>query len=329
MSVLGVIQLIMLAGLSFVLLVSWVASCCAPLLVSRTESWSPERRHRALFLLSVAPVVLAAFGVFAVLAPSLLAFIWPRFDHCLSHDDHHVHLCLLHLPRRVGNATSWLVLLVVIGWSVVSATRALRELYRASRCASQLRAHGRGDSTLGAHVLPTAVPLCLLAGVFRPTLFLSQGLLERVHPGQIAVILHHEHAHATRRDILLRLVARAGTVFMWPSTRELLLRALELAAEQSCDEIAASRVGDRLQVAEVILKVERLLQGIGSRLAPLCVEFGGDTVPERVSALLETRRSSGNVVSLRVAFAAMSVGLLAASGPLHHLTESLLEALTH
>ena len=128
---------------------------------------------------------------------------------------------------------------------------------------------------------------------------------------------------------MARLLARAGTVFLWPSARAHVLGALELAAEQSCDEIAASKVGDRLQVAEAILKVERLLQVTASIRSPLAATFGGDTVPERVSALLEAPKRSGNVVLLGCLFAWMSCGVLAASGPLHHLTESLLEALVH
>jgi Zn-dependent protease with chaperone function len=328
-SVLGAIQLILLAGFSFALLFGCLASCASPLVLSATASWSPEGRHRALLLTSIAPAALPAFSVLAVLAPSFLASIWPEYDHCLQHDDHHVHVCLVHLPRQLGNAASCFVLILSAGWLSARAARALVELYRAWRCASQLRAHGRGDPTLGANVLPTPAPLCFIAGVFRPTLFLSRGLLERVAPEQLAVILHHERAHAARRDILLRIVAQAATVFMWPSARVSLLRGLDLAAEQSCDEVAAAIVDDRLRVAETILRVERLLQKSTSRLAPLSVAFGGDTVPQRVAALLEARKRSGSALLILAGFAALSCTVLAASTPLHHLTESLLEALVH
>lgn len=329
MSLLGVIQLILLAGLSFVVIFGWLASCCAPLVLSGTASWFPERRHRALLLLSVAPTVSAAFGVLAVLMPSFLGFIWPEFDHCVGHDDHHVHLCLMHLPRHLGNAPSWLVLMFGVGWISFRATRAVAELYRAWKCAERLRIHGRGDADLGANILPTTAPLCLLVGILKPTLFLSQGLVGEIGREQMAIVLHHERAHAARRDILVRLVASAGTLFMWPSVRARVLGALELAAEQSCDEVAASKVGDRLQVAEVILKVERLLQTAASGVSPLAITFGGVTVPERVAALLRAPRRSGNVLLLGLGFASMLCGVLAASEPLHHVTESLLEALVH
>ncbi len=329
MSLLGVIQLILLAGLAFVVIFGCLASCSAPLILAGTASWSPERRHRALLLLSVAPVVSAAFGVLAVLMPSLLGLIWPEYDHCLGHDDHHVHLCLVHLPRHLGSASSWLVLMAAVGWLSFKATSAAAVLYRAWRCAERLGLQGRGDVDLGANILPTTTPLCLLIGISRPTLFLSQGLLEEIDREQLAVVLHHERAHAARRDILARVVASAGTMFMWPSVRMQVLGALELAAEQSCDEVAASNVGDRLQVAEVILKVERLLQTAASGVAPLAASFGGVTVPERVAALLRAPRRSGNLLLLSLGFASMLCAVLAASGPLHHVTESLLEALVH
>ncbi len=329
MSVLGALQLILLAGLAFALPLGLIGSCGVLPMLGGTGAWSPERRHRALFMLSVAPMVLAFFGILAVLSPSLLALMWPELDHCLLHDDQHLHLCLVHLPRHAGNATSWLVLMLVTLWTSAQLGRALVELYRASRSASALRAHGKHESVLGTTVLPTATPLCLLIGVLRPTLFLSHGLLAGVSAAELAVILHHERAHGARHDVLLRLVARAATVFMWPSARSRLLGALELAAEQSCDEVAAIQVGDRLQVAEAILKVERLLQAPAGRLAPLAVAFGGDTVPQRVSALLEAPRRAGNVAALTLGFALMLCGVLAMSSPLHHVTESLLGAFTH
>jgi Zn-dependent protease with chaperone function len=329
MNQLAALQLIALAGVSFALLLGVAASGCASWFVSATAGWAPERRHRALLLISLAPLVVAAFALFSALFPSLLALVWPEFDHCALHDDVHVHLCLVHLPRHAGNAASWLVLLVVLGWTSWRFARMATQLYRASRCAARLRAQGPVDPELGATVLPTPIPICLVAGLTRPTLLVSQGLLAGMDAGQVAVLLHHERAHAARLDILSRLIARLGTAFMWPSSRARLLGALELAAEQSCDEAAGSRVGDRLQVAATILQVERLLQATGPRLAPLAAAFGGDTVPERVSALLEARKHSGNLAGLVAAFAFTLCVILAANGPLHHLTESLLGALTH
>lgn len=329
MNQLAALQLIALAGVSFALLLGVFASYWAPKVVSATEGWAPERRHRALLLMSLAPLVVAAFALLSALFPSLLALVWPGFDHCALHDDVHVHLCLVHLPRQAGNAASWLVLLLVLSWTSWKFVRMATQLYRASRCAARLKAQGPIDTELGATVLPTETPICLLAGLARPTLLLSQGLLAGMDPGQVAILLHHERAHAARHDILSRLLARLGTVFMWPSPRSRLLAALELAAEQCCDEAAGSRVGDRLQVAATILQVERLLQAAGPRLAPLAAAFGGDTVPQRVSALLEARKHSGNLAGLIAGLIFTLCAILASSGPLHHLTESLLGALTH
>jgi hypothetical protein len=115
---------------------------------------------------------------------------------------------------------------------------------------------------------------------------------------------------------------------MWPSARRRVLQALEIAAEQSCDEAAARTIGDRLAMAEVILKVERLLQPLPRGLGPLALSFGGTAVELRVSALLESPRTEHRSIAV-VLLALLLVALFAASEPLHHLTETLLGTLTH
>lgn len=326
---LAALQLIALAFLAFALFASASSSLGLPWALGGTMSWAPERRHRALLLLSTAPMVVACVALLAALAPSLLALVRPEYDHCLTHGDGHVHLCWLHPPSHLGNAASLLALALGLGWLLARASAALMALRRAARCLEGLRRQSIRSARLDASVLPTATPLCALAGVLRPTLFVSAGLLAKLSASDLPVILHHERAHAARHDLLLLLLARAGSVFMWPSARSRLLAALQLAAEQSCDEAAASRVGDRLEVAAVILKVERLLQSPADELAGLAIAFGGNGVPQRVRSLLDERRCSGSFAGLLLAFALLLGGLLVASAPLHHLTESALGTLTH
>jgi Zn-dependent protease with chaperone function len=323
---LGALQLVLLAGLGFALLSGLVVSAITPAVLARIAPWAPERRHRALLLLSLVPIVLGLAGLLAALLPSLLALRWPAHDHCAAHHGH-VHLCFLHPPAHAANAASWILLALAIGWFSVRSADSLAGLLRASRVAARLLDPRYDNAALGARVLPIETPLCLLVGVVRPAVVVSEGLVALVSPADLAVMLHHERAHAIRRDTLLRLLADAATLFVWRPMRAGLLRALTLAAEQSCDEAAGRAVGDRLLVAEVILKVERLLQ-TPSGLAPVAASFGGD-VPARVEALLEPPRTSGTL-SRPLALAALAtLGLLAASAPLHHVTESLLGALTH
>lgn len=328
MTMLAALQLIMLAWLAFALAASALAAALLPWALRATVTWAPERRHRALLLLSAAPLVTAFVALLAALGPSLLSLLYPEHDHCLSHGDGHVHLCLLHPPPHLGNVASCVAFVLGMGWIGVRLAFVLLRLQRARRCVARLRSHGTDSPQLRANVLPTSTPLCALAGVLQPTLFLSAGLLARVTEHELPVILQHERAHAARRDLLLFLIARAGSAFLWPAARARLLAALQLAAEQSCDEVAASHVGDRLQVAAVILKVERMLQPV-PQLGSLALAFGGSGVPQRVLSLLDARSSRGSLTGMALLFALLLAALLLASAPLHHFTESVLGQLTH
>ncbi len=327
MNALGGAQLVALAGLGFALLSALLVSAITPAAVAHVERWDPERRHRALVLLALAPPALGLVSLFAALLPSVLALRWPAHDHCLAHHGH-VHLCFLHPPTHPGNGASWLVLALALGWLAARATRALVELRRASRAAARLLSQSHGDVRLHARVLPAEAPLCLLVGVMRPVVVVSEGLVAQVSSADLAVLLHHERAHAARRDTLLRLVVRAATALLWGPARTRLLRALALAAEQSCDEAAGRAVGDRLQVAAVILKAERLLQAPPAALASAAAAFGGD-VPARVEALLAPPRPPGTLARPAALAVLATIALVAASSSLHHLAESLLGALTH
>jgi hypothetical protein len=267
-------------------------------------------------------------GVLATLTPSLLGFIWPDFDHCLGHGGH-AHLCFVHLPPHLGNEVSWAVLIGSVLLLGTHAVRGMLALHRGSRLTSSLLSQAVADSALPAHVLSIDAPLCLSVGVLRPTTVVSRGFLASVNAGDLAAVLAHERAHAMRKDTFVRLLARAATLFMLPGVRARLLEEIELAAERSCDEAAAQSIGDRLTMAEVILKVERLVSAIPPPLRAVTASFGGTAVPARVAALLEPARRDAKGAALPVCVVAVVVALLAANEPLHHVTETILGTLTH
>jgi Zn-dependent protease with chaperone function len=327
-SALNALQLLALAGLGFTALASTLVSLAVPASLRAAALLSPESRHRLLLACALMPALVALAGVAATVLPSFLGLIWPSFDHCLVHPGEHLHVCLMHLPERVSNLGSWLCVLGAGGFTLLRAGRGAATLRTAARLSSRLCAHAALVPSMNARVLRSMQPLCLLVGVVRPTVVISEGLLRNLTAEQLHAVLLHERAHATRRDTLLRLIARATTLFMWPSARRCLLLALDLAAEQSCDEAAARAMGDRLAMADVLLKVERLLQGTPPGLGALAVSFGGATVPERVTSLLAPRRADSRPVPLLgVLFGALAL-LFTASAPIHHATETLLTALT-
>jgi Zn-dependent protease with chaperone function len=328
MSVLGVLQLVALAGLSFAALAGLLVSVVTPSLLAAVRGWAPRPRHQALVVIAIAPVLLALACTLASLVPSLLPLLWPEQDHCLAHDDGHLHMCAVHLPHRLGNGLSWLVLVLGSCWCAAKAIAGATKVRRAARIAAGLLAYGRRDVPTGAVVLATETPLCVLVGVLRPVVVLSEGLVAGLPAPSLLAVLRHEQAHARRRDTLVRLVARVSTLFVLPSVRARLLEALELAAEQSCDEAAAASLG-RMSVADAILRVERMLAAHVTGLRPVAEFFGGHAVPQRIHALLEEPRRQGHAGAFAAALALVVALALAASKPLHHSIESLLGVLVH
>lgn len=328
MNVLGALQLVALAGLAFAVSTGLLVSAITPILLARMQRWAPRPRHQALVVAALAPVALALACTLASIVPSLVPLVWPEHDHCLAHDDGHLHMCAVHLPHQLGNGVSWLVLVLGSGWCAARALGGAAKLRRASRIAAGLLAHGRRDPATGAVVLATPTPICMLVGVLRPVVVLSEAVLAGLSAASLAVVLSHERAHARRRDTLVRLIVRITTVFMLPRVRTRLLDALELAAEERCDEVAAASLG-RTQVAEAILGVERMLAAHVAALQPVAAFFGGHAVPQRIQTLLDEPRREGHAGAVAAVLVLVLVLVLAASEPLHHSIESLLGMLVH
>src|SRR5205814_9454341 len=107
----------------------------------------------------------------------------------------------------------------------------------------------------------TPVPMSFAAGVFKPDVYVSRGMLSAFGRRELFAVIEHERAHVRRRDTLWRLATRMFSLpyALMPSRRAQLLRELDLAVEQACDEDAATAVGDRLTVAEALLRCARAL----------------------------------------------------------------------
>jgi beta-lactamase regulating signal transducer with metallopeptidase domain len=185
------------------------------------------------------------------------------------------------------------------------------------------------DPSARTVVLENDSALCIAAGLLRPRVLVSRGLLDALSPEQRDALFAHERGHTERRDALLRLTAGVLSRVYPHSLRRLLLDDLELAAEQACDEAAARAVGDRLIVADTILAVERASSEMPRELRPLAVAMGQLAIESRVRALLDPPRQRG---ALRAVYGVLLVvvGALALQAdPLHHAVESLLSSLLH
>lgn len=299
----------------------------------RTLGWlggvAPAARANLSLAWAALPL-LAGLGMLAfVLTPSVAHALGLAADHCHAHG-HHAHLCVVHSPLLTGSALEQLILggaTAGIAIWVVAAGRRLRPGYRAMR---QLLALARPSSDdPRCLVVESAHAFAVTAGLIRPQVLVSSRLLEALRPAEVATVLWHEQAHRRRRDGLRLFAADLFARLHLPATRRVLLQHLRLAVEQACDEVAAQRSGDRLQVADTILKLTRLVAASRAIAAPVGVAFTGADTVRRVEGLLRPAlraRSGLGAAGVGVTALLIALGLLT-SDWWHHSAESLFGSL--
>jgi beta-lactamase regulating signal transducer with metallopeptidase domain len=82
-------------------------------------------------------------------------------------------------------------------------------------------------------------------------------------------VLGHELAHLRRRDPAWRLLAALLNALLWPQAlNRLALRRLDLLAELACDAAAAEPSGQRLALAQSLLRCAEALKADGARHGP-------------------------------------------------------------
>jgi Zn-dependent protease with chaperone function len=321
--VLGLMQLLLLATAGFVVGIALLSALVYPRLRGRLAALPPAQRARILRWTCAAPLGGAALLTGLCLLPSLLGIVWPELDHCLVHDGH-LHLCLVHPPASLGGLLGWSVNGVF--WGIVAAgiVAGARRALEAARSLQVLRQAAHYDAAVGAHLIRSALPFSAAVGLFRQQVVLSTALAAALPPALLRVVLAHEAAHVRRHDSFWQLLAALLATAHMPYLRCQLLADLALAAEQACDEDAATVTRDRLGVAQAILFVERML-GDRVRPLPLMSGFGGSDVAARVEALLvpprRTRQWKMRAVEAGLVLALMA---LAPFDALHHWTETLL-----
>jgi beta-lactamase regulating signal transducer with metallopeptidase domain len=174
---------------------------------------------------------------------------------------------------------------------------------------------------MGCLVLPVEEPQAYVLGVLKPRVYVSQGLLKQTNEDDLASVLAHERAHAARRDPLRRLIASAGLVLHLPGIAHLLDRLLTRTQEMAADADAVRTVGDRVRVAEALVRFARL-QG---PVRAAAMEFGSGDLEARVRELLDPHQRRGlSAVALVGCSAALCLLALFAAHSLHYLAQALL-----
>jgi Zn-dependent protease with chaperone function len=323
------LELFMLAGLAFVAVGSVAAGVVVRLASRPLLGLEPHLRHRLLVGLAAAPVIVSGLLLFSAALPSVVSLLVPMLDHCSTHDDGHAHLCFIHLPRGPLNLSTLLLLVFATSYVLARCVLSGASIFRSSRLLRALTATGLPTAN-DVTILETSEAVCMAAGLLRPRVLVSRGLLDQLGEDGQAVVFEHERAHIRRRDALVASLVRFCVPLHFPGVGPWLLREIQIAAEQACDEETGARIGDRTRVAETILVVERLAQRAPAGTIPAgAVGFGDCAVVRRVESLLDEPKAPGSLRPLGIALTLATVAVLLGSSTLHHTTESLISVIAH
>ncbi len=310
---------------------AWLALACffavhlaagaAVALISRravrmAERFQPRSAARALFLLRLFPLAISSLAVTAVCIPS---YLW---------------LEPASAQEQVGWMCAGAASLAILVW-LDSAGRFLYTTARSYRFIRRWRREGRpdrlGDAAAKAWVIQSDVPFLALAGILRPRLIASRGLLRTLSSGQLTAALHHEEAHRTSRDNLKRLImhcAPGALPFVSPSRR--IEEAWAKFTERAADDRAVSGDPARaLLLAEALVRVARIQGPQSALVAPLLADRS--ELHARVNRLLHpaSTPAAANRRLHMFASAALAVLAVVAIEPLtlrlaHRILENLI-----
>jgi Zn-dependent protease with chaperone function len=247
--------LILIPGLAAV-----ISDATAALLPRRTETWLPAA------LLAALP------GLAAVCAA------WP------------VLITYGHVATWKGAILLWLtpaVALLILGRAVLRAWARQREvsrLFAAGTAPGPRLAAAAARLGLEARELPCDGRECFVAGVLRPTVFLSRGALDQLGDAELEAALHHERAHVRGGDTVLLFVL-SFLRDLAPFGRAAALESFHAAREVIADREAARHAGP-LNLASALVALARPPAAAAPQAAlPLAKN---ETLRWRMQAILAT-----------------------------------------
>jgi Zn-dependent protease with chaperone function len=244
-------------------------------------------------------------------------------------------------PERVGWACLALALLGALGWCF-SLTLTARAVAASARCNRFWQQAGREAQLTGetsqAVIVDKEAPLLALAGVFRPQLIVSNGVLHALSADELDVALQHENAHSISRDNLKRLfLLLAPSPIPFLSGLSSLDRAWTKFSEWAADDEAVA--GDPLRalsLAAALLRVARMGAGLRLNFLHTSLVAGDDDLSARIDRLLRiqpaasvpTSRSQARAFGIGLGISAC-VSILLGSAPILASVHRLLELFVH
>ena len=339
-----------------------VAAVVRQLAIKQLWSLRPDSLARVYATCLVIPPVTSLWLISGALLPRL--WMTPEaFTAQHAAPFHEIHL-LGTLTFAIEPGLAYAMLLFVGATAVFVAWSNVRGSWRIGRVINQLDMNAAAPpgaqvelvnrvaakSGLSVGLVMSDYPLSFVWGFRRSKLVLSSGLLRTLSPAELTGVLAHEAAHHSRRDNLIKLLL----CFCGYSSLAFLLSRLIVSwrateVEMICDEVAATRTSEPLEIAEALVKLRRRTMAGEIRSdqiakPAIASSFVSNTAitferrVERLLALVDTplprptrpfSTLSVNTVALLFVTSLMTLSLILVFAPLsiHHATETLIRLL--
>ncbi len=263
--------------LAMTVVASLLSAALYPVFARGIRQLSAASRALARLVYASSAPLVALLTAVLVTQPTVARLLIPAHchgDQCGAHAPVYAPDSLMLLGAAfISSALLFLVLLMLL-WALRRARRQFQLLRRLS---------GEGEADYRTLASRDLIACCV--GLWQPKVLLSQGLIDALKPGELAVVLAHERAHAQRLDNLRALLLRWLTLF-WPTPlRRRINQHARADAEQACDLSAALAVNDQEKVGAVIAKLSRLLVFVSSDQALRAAGFDCDHTRDRVAQL--------------------------------------------
>ncbi|MAC35504.1 MAG: hypothetical protein CME38_18165 [Haliea sp.] len=279
------------------------------------ENLTPSCRARQVLFLAALPWMTMVGGLVAVHG-SVLLDVGAGGGHCAAHSHIHLHACPLINNGWVAGTLELVVTLGLIAAVIGAWVRLGCREWQFHRRASGLAGLAAGGARY--RVLEDDRMLAFAAGVARPVVLVSSGLLQRLSYRQCRVVMAHEAAHIRHRDGLRTLMVEVFLVVLpaWLAGR--LREYWRQALEESADDVAASRFG-REAVAETLIRIARASQ------SPVVAGFpvAGGQVVKRVRRQLFPPEERPRRPVLATLQGGLLAGVFCVAGSHHHALETL------
>lgn len=213
--------------------------------------------------------------------------------------------CACHVTLTGMPVEGWVLaaLGLLDGVVIVRAVRSLarqliehRRLLRSLPACREMRLGGHA-----ARVLPTTGAHAFCAGLFRPVVYVSEGLLHGSTAAELQAIVAHEAHHRGRRDPLRLLLARVVSDAFRPLPPLARLAERQRAVTELAADAAAIRALGSIQpLASALVRFD-----------DLHAVAGGGVAPERVDQLVRRRPLDGGSAWLLAAAALALAGIAA------------------